>query len=127
MLVVGYVIMRVATVPLWLRVAREHPAARRTAHAVRSRHHRHPGTLDPPHDSSSATTRSAASCSSRSPCWRWRVPYRAEHAGEGTPWHRHHIAERYELFTIIVLGEVILATTQAISSTWTSTDSIPSW
>ena len=23
-----------------------------------------------------------------------------------TPWHRHHIAERYELFTIIVLGEV---------------------
>ena len=39
------------------------------------------------------------------------VPYWAEHAGAGTPWHRHHIAERYELFTIIVLGEVILATT----------------
>jgi len=45
------------------------------------------------------------------------VPYWAEHASAGTPWHRHHIAERYELFTIIVLGEVILATTQAISST----------
>ena len=42
------------------------------------------------------------------------LPYWAEHAGQ-TPWHRHHIAERYELFTIIVLGEVILATTQAIS------------
>ncbi|MCW2763181.1 MAG: low temperature requirement protein, partial [Marmoricola sp.] len=34
-----------------------------------------------------------------------------------TPWHRHHIAERYELYTIIVLGEVILATTQAIAGT----------
>jgi len=44
------------------------------------------------------------------------LPYWAEHAGQ-TPWHRQHIAERYELFTIIVLGEVILATTQAISST----------
>ncbi|HWU32951.1 MAG TPA: low temperature requirement protein A [Marmoricola sp.] len=44
------------------------------------------------------------------------VPWIAErHSGISTPWHRHHIAERYELFTIIVLGEVLLATTQAIS------------
>jgi low temperature requirement protein LtrA len=44
------------------------------------------------------------------------APFWAEHRWT-TPWHRHHIAERYELFTIIVLGEVILATTQAISGT----------
>jgi low temperature requirement protein LtrA len=31
-----------------------------------------------------------------------------------TPFHPHHISERYALFTIIVLGEVILATVQAV-------------
>jgi low temperature requirement protein LtrA len=33
-----------------------------------------------------------------------------------TAWHPHHIAERYGLFTIIVLGESILAATMAIQS-----------
>jgi len=36
------------------------------------------------------------------------VPVWAERA-ERTAWHPHHIAERYGLFTIIVLGESILA------------------
>lgn len=46
------------------------------------------------------------------------IPYLAETRGEeSTPWHVEHIVERFELFTIIVLGEVILATTQAISAT----------
>lgn len=31
-----------------------------------------------------------------------------------TPWHRHHITERYGLFTIIVLGESVLASTTAV-------------
>jgi len=31
-----------------------------------------------------------------------------------TPWHPHHIAERYGLFTIIVLGESVLAATRAV-------------
>ena len=30
-----------------------------------------------------------------------------------TPWHPHHVAERYGLFTIIVLGEGVLAATVA--------------
>jgi low temperature requirement protein LtrA len=34
-----------------------------------------------------------------------------------TPWHPHHIAERYGLFTLIVLGESVLAATVAIQST----------
>jgi low temperature requirement protein LtrA len=36
------------------------------------------------------------------------VPFWAEHTG-GTSWHPHHIAERYGLFTIILLGESIAA------------------
>jgi low temperature requirement protein LtrA len=41
------------------------------------------------------------------------VPAIAERAAR-TPWHPHHIAERYGLFTIIVLGESILAATVAV-------------
>ncbi len=115
LIVIGYLIMRVAMIPLWLRVAREHPQARRTA------------------------LRYAGAVAVIQVLWVLRLvlfghgtmswvsfvalailemagPYWAER-GWTTPWHRHHIAERYELFTIIVLGEVILATTQAISGT----------
>ncbi|MGO9874675.1 MAG: low temperature requirement protein A [Acidimicrobiia bacterium] len=41
------------------------------------------------------------------------VPLWAEAAGR-TPWHPRHIAERYGLFTIIVLGESILAATVGV-------------
>ena len=115
LIVVGYLIMRVAMLPLWLRVAREHPEARGTA------------------------LRYAAAIIVIQALWVLRLvfldhwtaawmsflvlvvlematPFWAEHRWQ-TPWHRHHIAERYELFTIIVLGEVILATTQAIAGT----------
>ncbi|GGZ49526.1 low temperature requirement protein A [Streptomyces subrutilus] len=43
------------------------------------------------------------------------VPVVAER-GHQTPWHPHHIAERYGLFTIIVLGETISASTVAVKS-----------
>ncbi|MEV6574370.1 low temperature requirement protein A [Streptomyces sp. NPDC051577] len=43
------------------------------------------------------------------------VPVIAEH-GHQTPWHPHHIVERYGLFTIIVLGETIAASTVAVQS-----------
>ncbi|MDN5789065.1 low temperature requirement protein A [Pseudorhodobacter sp.] len=41
------------------------------------------------------------------------VPVVAERQGE-TPWHRHHIMERYGLLTIITLGEVMLAASLAL-------------
>jgi low temperature requirement protein LtrA len=41
------------------------------------------------------------------------VPLLAERAG-ATPWHPGHIAERYGLFTLIVLGESLLAATVAV-------------
>lgn len=43
------------------------------------------------------------------------VPLFAERTGH-TTWHPHHIAERYGLFYIIVLGETILSATMAIQS-----------
>jgi len=55
--------------------------------------------------------------------WAWlilvpaelAVPVWAERAGR-TPWHPRHIAERYGLFTLIVLGESMLAATVAVQS-----------
>nr|WP_243231850.1 low temperature requirement protein A [Microbacterium sp. CIAB417] len=41
------------------------------------------------------------------------VPVFAEHRVQ-TPWHPHHITERYGLFTLIVLGESLLASANAI-------------
>ncbi|GAA3825330.1 MULTISPECIES: low temperature requirement protein A [Brevibacterium] len=41
------------------------------------------------------------------------VPVIAERAGL-TPWHPHHITERYGLFTLILLGESLLASANAI-------------
>jgi low temperature requirement protein LtrA len=44
------------------------------------------------------------------------VPVWAEYRGSTTSWHPRHITERYGGFTIIVLGEVILATVAALQS-----------
>lgn len=41
------------------------------------------------------------------------VPVWSERHGS-TPWNAHHIAERYSLFTLILLGESILASTNAV-------------
>jgi low temperature requirement protein LtrA len=42
-------------------------------------------------------------------------PYLAERKG-GTPWHPHHIAERYGLLAIIALGEGVVGTIASVSS-----------
>jgi len=43
------------------------------------------------------------------------VPLWAERTGM-TRWHPHHVAERYSLFTIILLGESVLASTVGVQS-----------
>ena len=43
-------------------------------------------------------------------------PVIAERKSDGTPWHPHHIAERYGLFAIISLGEGIFGTVAAVST-----------
>ncbi|MEU5186390.1 low temperature requirement protein A [Streptomyces klenkii] len=48
-------------------------------------------------------------------CAELAVPMFAERHWQ-TAWHPHHIAERYGLFTIIVLGETVSAATVAVQS-----------
>lgn len=111
----GYVIMRVAMVTQWLRAAAGDPAHRVTC------------------------LRYAAATTVVQVGWLVRlwfleswgaagvlvlvaadvlIPYWAER-GRETSWHPHHIAERYGLFTIIVLGECVLAANAAVKATLT--------
>jgi low temperature requirement protein LtrA len=43
-------------------------------------------------------------------------PVLAERRNGGTPWHAHHIAERYGLFAIIALGEGVVGTVASLSA-----------
>ncbi|MGH3657862.1 MAG: low temperature requirement protein A, partial [Micromonosporaceae bacterium] len=109
---VGYVIMRLAMVVQWLRASAEHPETR------------------------TITNRYAVGIAVVQAGWLLRlllpespgvigffvlalaeisVPVWAER-GRPTSWHPGHIAERYGLFTIIVIGEVVLASMNAVQS-----------
>jgi low temperature requirement protein LtrA len=114
--VAGFAIMRFAMVALWLRAARGHVARRQTAlaYAVGV------GGLQVLWIARLAVEGQAARIATFLvlAAAELAVPYVAERRG-GTPWHADHIAERYGLFTIIVLGEVLLATTQGIQGTLT--------
>ncbi|WIV57134.1 low temperature requirement protein A [Amycolatopsis nalaikhensis] len=110
LMVAGYVLMRLAMVLQWLRAARSDPSCR------------------------PAAFRYAAGITGVQVLWvaylwvplgaqlpvfvvlailEMAVPIWAE-SHRGTSWHPHHIAERYGLFTLIVLGEVILSATNAV-------------
>ena len=106
----GYVVMRLAMVTQWVRAGVADPARRVTAfrYAI----------------GVALVQVGWLSLLLVPPAWRLvgfavfglgelAVPVWAERAG-GTTWHPHHIAERYGLFTIIVLGETILAASIAI-------------
>ena len=122
-MVVGYVIMRIALVAQWLRAAREDPAGRRVAR------------------------RFAVGVAIVQLLWVLRlffgaplgipgivvialldlsIPIWAERSGRPTPWHPEHIAERYGLFTIIVLGECVLATSTAVQMAMAAGEVSPS-
>jgi low temperature requirement protein LtrA len=109
---IGYVIMRLAMVAQWLRAASDDPPRRRAA------------------------LRFAVGITVVQVGWilrlglsqRWflvgflllaaaelLVPVYAERAA-ATTWHPHHIAERYGLFTLIVLGESVLSATLAVQA-----------
>ncbi|WP_083751347.1 low temperature requirement protein A [Saccharothrix sp. ALI-22-I] len=114
----GYLLMRMALVAQWVRVAIEDPASRRTA------------------------LRYAVGISVAQAGWLARlvlvesgvltgdwllpafialalvelaVPPWAERRGR-TTWHPHHIAERYSLFTIILFGESVLAASTGVDA-----------
>ena len=108
----GYVVMRLALIAQWLRAARADATGRRTA------------------------LRFAAGVSACQAGWvallalpagwyplGWLVMAAAEllvpiwaEAAARTAWNPRHIAERYGLFTLIVLGDSVLAATTAIQS-----------
>src|SRR5512144_2046047 len=106
----GYVIMRLAMVAQWLRAARSDPSHRVTAQRYAL------GILVV---QAAWVSRLALPGSAQLPAFlvfvlaELAVPAWAERAGV-TPYHREHIAERYGLFTLIVLGETILASTRAV-------------
>jgi len=52
------------------------------------------------------------------------IPIIAERIGS-TPWHPHHITERYGLFTLILLGESLLASANAIIETIHTGEHVP--
>ena len=114
-MVLGYVIMRVALVFQWLRAARQDPARRRACLTY-------------------AITISIAQIG-----WVWQIavhfstaaalilgsilalielmgPVLAERQDGGTPWHAHHIAERHSSLAIMALGEGIVGTIAALSA-----------
>lgn len=113
--VLGYVIMRVAVIAIWFRVARHDPAHRRTAtmYAVLVSLAQVGWitllVVNPPLTGAVVAWVVLVA-------FELAVPIIAERVGGRTPWHPHHIAERYGLLVIITLGEVVLGTVLAISA-----------
>lgn len=109
---IGFTIMRVALVVQWLRAGRSDPprrtATRRYASGLVVVQAGWVGLLFVPPALSLAGFLFLIAVELAIPVW-------AESAAR-TPWHPHHIAERYGLLTIIVLGESILAATVVIQS-----------
>ena len=104
--IIGYVIMRVGLVLMWLRAAAGDPERRSTAMSYIG------GLLVV-----QAAWVGALVVTGRDlPIWLFvvlavadfAVPFLAEKVA-ATPWHPHHIAERFGLFFIIVLGETVLS------------------
>ncbi|MGO4678919.1 low temperature requirement protein A [Microbacterium sp. 2MCAF23] len=114
-MVSGYIVMRVGLLAQWLRASRE-PAYRRHALtyvlfvAVAQI-----GWVIV----AWAPLPLGAAFAAAAVCWLIELggPVVAERKGDGerrgTPWHAHHIAERYSLLTIIALGETVIGTLAA--------------
>ncbi len=113
-MVLGYVVMRVSMVLQWWRVSRQSPERASTAWTM------------------------ITSILVSQTVWCWMAladlptrtffiiglftiaiellgPVVAERKYAGTPWHPHHIAERYGLLVIITLGEGLLGTMAALA------------
>jgi low temperature requirement protein LtrA len=108
---VGYVIMRLAMLVQWLRAAHDDPVHRMTAHryavgiAVVQAGWLVRLALPAPAGFIGFFVLVAAELA---------VPVWAERRASST-WHPHHIAERHGLFTLIVLGESVLAASRALA------------
>lgn len=109
--ILGYVIMRLAMTAQWLRVVRSSRGPERTMalrYAVGLCQIGWLGLLALPEAGRPWVFLVMA-------LLEMAVPLYAERA-HPTPWHPRHIAERYGLLTLIVLGETIAAATVAVKS-----------
>lgn len=108
----GYVLMRVASVSQWLRASIQCPehrtTCRRYALGISLVQLGWLANLATPPIWGLPVFLLLVVCEIAIPVW-------AEKAGK-TPWHPHHIAERYGLLTIIVLGESVLAAVTGVQA-----------
>ncbi|MBP2412615.1 low temperature requirement protein LtrA [Arthrobacter stackebrandtii] len=112
-MVAGYIIMRVALIFQWLRAARQDPAHRQ----VCLRYAAYLAIVQVGWvavllvDANIPTMLAMAA-----PLFILEVmiPYTAERKGTGTPWHAHHMAERFGLLAIIALGECLLGAIETL-------------
>ena len=114
-MVAGYVVMRVPMIFLWLRAARHDPARRPAALS-------YVWTISVSQvfwvvlaivDLPIVTTFAIAAVLI---AVEMIGPFIAQRRKGGTPWHSHHIAERYGLLVIITLGEGIIGTVASINA-----------
>ncbi len=114
-MVAGYVVMRIGLVAQWLRAAKQDPQRRSACLTY-------------------ATVVTIAQfgwiamilvSTSVATTYLWAAilvafemfgPWLAERRMGGTPWHAHHISERYSLLTIIALGEGVVGTVASLSA-----------
>lgn len=114
-LVVGYIVMRVAMIAQWARVAVQDPAHRQVALgyivtiAIAQVGWSILVVVAPPFEVLIASFVVLYAIETTGPVL-------AERRDGGTPWHPHHIAERYGLLIIIALGEGILGTIAAVAA-----------
>jgi low temperature requirement protein LtrA len=114
-MVLGYVIMRVAMVFQWLRAARQDPARRRACltYVAAISIAQIGWVVQIIFDFSVGTSVLLAGILA---LVELMGPLIAERRDGGTPWHAHHIAERYSLFAIIALGEGVVGTVATLSA-----------
>jgi low temperature requirement protein LtrA len=114
-MVLGYVIMRLALVFQWLRAAGQDRARRRAclayAKVVSLAQVGWVGLIFT-HFSIAVTVILIGMLA----LVEFAAPILAERMDGGTPWHAHHIAERHGLFAIIALGEGVVGTVAALSA-----------
>lgn len=114
-MVLGYVIMRLALVFQWLRAAQQDPARRRVcltyATSISIAQVGWVVQIVVPLKAAAAISLGGVLA-----LIEMTGPGLAERRAGGTPWHAHHIAERYSLFAIIALGESVVGTVAALSA-----------
>ncbi|WP_202422491.1 low temperature requirement protein A [Gordonia sp. SID5947] len=114
-LVIGYIVMRVGMVAQWVRVAVQSELHRRSALLYAGMtlvaQIGWVGVLI-------ADMSPLATLFAMLACVAVELvgPFLGERTTTGTPWHPHHIAERYSLLTIITLGEGVVGTVAVLGA-----------